>query len=357
VSAEAASGAAWSGAVGERARRVIFAVALLLLLFDLLSFFAGDAPLDALVRAASGTWGTPYGIGQVLYKATPLLFAGVAFDIAYRAGLFNIGVEGQMALASLTAGVVAAALPQGTPFALAVPIVLLSAAVVGGLWASIAGALRAWAGAHEVIATIMLNRIADALVPLLLNHGLGATGFRTRDAVAGARLPSLGRLAQAFEGSAVSVAFLLSVAASVGAWAWLRRSRVGREIGWVGQGADVCRAEGIPVGRRLVLAMALSGAVAGLAVSATVLGYKGYHETGLGAGAGFGGIAVALLGKGRPLGLIGAALLVGTLQQAGLVLNATLPREAMDVLFGAVILAVAASPFPEGNSGAPGARS
>src|SRR6185295_12356917 len=110
---------------------------------------------------------------------------------------------------------------------------------------------------------------------------------------------------------------------------------------WIGINAAACRAEGINVPRRLVQVMLLSGAVAGGAMAATVLGYKGYYELGLGSGAGFTGIAVALLGRGHPLGIVLAAVLFGTLQQAGLAINARIPKEAMDVLTACVILLVA----------------
>jgi simple sugar transport system permease protein len=223
-----------------------------------------------------------------------------------------------------------------------VPLALGAGAAAGAAWASVAGGLRVRAGASEVISTIVLNRIADALIPFLLSHGAGVEGTRTREAIAGARLPRLDRWVEAAHGSALSAALLLAVGLAVGAALWQRRTRAGREIGWVGEGASVCEAQGINVGGRILLAMALSGAAAGLGASATVLGYKGYHELGLGAGAGFGGVAVALIGRGHPIGMLLAALLLGTLQQAGLVLNATLPRESMDVLTAAVILLVAA---------------
>jgi general nucleoside transport system permease protein len=121
----------------------------------------------------------------------------------------------------------------------------------------------------------------------------------------------------------------------------LRRTRAGREMRWTGQNADACRAEGVDVPRRRIQAMLLSGALAGAAMTATVLGYKGYYELGLGAGAGFTGIAVALLGRGHPLGIVLAAILFGTLQQAGLAINAHVPKEAMDVLTALAIVLVA----------------
>jgi ABC-type uncharacterized transport system permease subunit len=188
----------------------------------------------------------------------------------------------------------------------------------------------------------MLNGIAAALASLTLGSGLAVAGtVRTPDVVAGARVPRLGAVVAAWDASAASFSFVLAVAVAFAAHAWGARSRIGREMRWVGLNARACAAQGIPVARRLVQAMALSGAIAGLAMSGTVLGYKGYYEAGLGAGAGFGGIAVALLGRGHPVGIVLAAVLFGTLDQAGLAVNATLPREAMDILQAVVIVVLA----------------
>jgi len=193
----------------------------------------------------------------------------------------------------------------------------------------------------------MTNRIADVLVPWALTVLVGSSTLRTTDVVHGAALPRLERFVPALSGSAASVAFPAAVALAFAVDAWLRRSRAGREMRWTGQNADAARAEGIDVPRRQMQAMALAGALAGLAMAATVLGYKGYFELGLGAGAGFTGIAVAMLGRGRPLGIVLAAVLFGTLQQAGLAINARVPKEAMLVLEALVIVLVAV-----GNRGA-----
>lgn len=313
----------------------------IVVLLNLISFAFGQAPLTTLRLALAGTWGTPYGIGQVLFKATPLIFTALAFEIAMRSGLFNIGAEGQVALGSLAGGVVGAHLPTGTPWPLAVTICVAAAALTGAGVALIPALMRARLGVHEIISTIMLNRIVEVLLPFLLVTVLGATALRTVDVVPGAALLKLDQIFPALRGSAASVAFPLAVALAFGVDALLRRTRRGREMRWIGINAAACRAEGIDVPRRLVQAMLLSGAIAGAAMMATVLGYKGYYELGLGAGAGFTGIAVALLGRGHPLGIVLAAVLFGTLQQAGLAVNARVPKEAMDVLAAAVILLVA----------------
>ncbi len=333
------SRAPWSTA---RARRGLWGVVAVLLLFDALALLAGEAPRDALWRALAGTWGTAYGLGQVIYKATPLLLTGLGFRVALRAGLFNIGVEGQLLLGSFAAGLVASRLPPGTPWPLGVAVALGAALLGGGGLGAAAGWMKVRFGAHEVITTLLLNRVAEALVPFFLQHGAGATGYRTGDAVAGALLPRLERLGDALRGSAASAAAPLALLLCVAVVRWQERSRAGRELRWIGQGSEACEAQGLPVGRRLVLAMALSGGLAGLGAGATVLGYKGYYELGLGAGAGFGGIAVAMLGQGGWGSLVGAALLLGTLQQAGLVLNASVPKEAMDVLTALVLVVASA---------------
>lgn len=320
--------------------RGLVAAAIVLVTFDLLVFAAGEAPWSALARGLAGSLGNAYGAGQVLYKATSLAIAGAAFHVAHRAGLFNVGVEGQISLGALAAGVVGARLGWA-PAWLALPLAATSAVLVAGGWASVAAWLRVRFGAHEVITTILQNRLADALIPLALAHGLGESGVRTGDVVRAAAVPRLSTLTHALAGSAASFAVLLALATPWLLDRWERRSVAGRELGLVGLGPEACRAAGVPVARRLFVALTLSGAVAGLTACGSVLGYKGHYELGMTAGTGFAGIAVGLLGRGSPVGLLAAALLVGTLQQTGLVLNATVPKEATDVLFGVVILAVA----------------
>ena len=312
------------------------------LAFCLLVWAYGESPRAMAVLLAEGTWGTSYGAGQVLFKATPLLFTGLAVDLALRAGLFNIGAEGQLAVASLAAGVVGSRLPVATPAIVALPLTLAAAMAAAAAWAAVPALLKGRLGAHEVISTIMMNRIAEGAVGLAIASGLALTGtVRTPDVVPGARMPRLEALFPSFRGSAASFAVVLALAATALVMIAHRRTRFGREIALIGLNARAMAAEKVPVRRRLEQALVASGAIAGAASLGTVLGYKGYFEEGLGAGAGFGGVAVALLGRGRFEGLVLAALLFGTLQQGGLALNAHVPKELMDVLQGVVICAVA----------------
>ena len=322
--------------------RLVFAAAGALLVFNLVVAAFGHGPAETLSRAFAGTWGTAYGTGQVLFKATPLLLTGLAFHVALRGGLFNIGTEGQLALGALVAGWLGPKL-GGLPWPVALPLVIGAAITVAAAYSAIAGVMRARLGVHEIISCIMLNRCVDVFLPWVLVAGLGATSLRTDDLGPGARLPGLETWIPALSGSAVSVAFPLAVLITFGAYAWLERSRAGREMRWVGLGAAACEAQGIDVRKRQVQAMVLSGALAGLVCTGTVLGYKGYYELGLGAGAGFSGIAVAMVGRSGPLALVASALVFGTLAQAGLTINAQVPKEAMNVLEAVVILLVAAA--------------
>jgi ABC-type uncharacterized transport system permease subunit len=320
---------------------VIAGLAAAWIAFDLIVWAYGQSPRALLGMLLAGTWGTPYGAAQVLYKATPLLFTGVATDLALRAGLFNIGGEGQVAVAGLVVGAVGAQL-GATPAWIAVPLLVVVAMVAGAAWAAVPALLRGRLGVHEVISTIMMNRVAEAFVAFALGAGLAVTGtVRTPDLAPHARIPRLDVLSHAMVGSAASFATVLAVAIAFAVpWAF-RRTRVLHEMALVGQNDAACRAEGIPVARRVTQALLFSGALAGLASSATVLGYKHYFESGLGAGAGFGGIAVAMLARGNPVGLVLSALLFGTLEQGGFTINALVPMEVVQVIEGVVILAVA----------------
>jgi simple sugar transport system permease protein len=322
----------WTIASGAAAAQIAFAI---------IVWIYGESPREMAALVASGTWGSAYGIGQVLFKATPLLFTGLAVHVALRAGLFNVGAEGQLAVASLAVGAVGAALPASTPWIVAVPLLIAIAALAGALWAAPAAALRS-AGAHEVISTILLNRVADAFVGLLLGLGLAHKGtVRTADVAPHAHLSRLSAYFPVFEGTAASTAIAIAfVLVAVVLWI-LPRTRAGREAELVAQNEEACRAEGISVRWRRSQALLLSGAIAGLASLGTVLGYKGYFEQGLGAGAGFTGLAVAILGRGRLAGIVFAALLFGTLAQGGLAINAYVPSEAMEVIQGVVIVVVA----------------
>jgi simple sugar transport system permease protein len=295
----------------------------------------GQDPLAIYGHMLHECFGTGYGLGQTLFKATPLIFTGLAVAIGFRTGLFNIGVEGQLYLGGFAAGL-AGLLPMPAPLRLAAAV--LAAALAGGAWGAIPGALKSRFGAHEVINTIMLNFIAFALVAWIGHAVFETATVRTAEIPAAATLPRLGAIFPALHGSPANVSLLLALAAAWGAHLLLFRTRLGFELRAVGLNPAAAEYGGIAAGRAQSLAMALSGAVAGLGGLNYVLGYKHYFELGFSAGAGFLGIAVALLGRNHPVGVIAAALFFGALSYGGLVVNQRVPKELVEALQGLVIL-------------------
>jgi ABC-type uncharacterized transport system permease subunit len=330
-------------------RELILAFLLAAIVFDVVVLAWGETPSAIARQLLVGTWGTAYGTGQVLFKATSILLAGVAARIALRAGLFNIGVDGCIAVSALAVGAIGAQLPPSVSPFVAWPLLALVAMFVGALWALPAGVLRARFGAHEVISGIMLNKIAAALVGWLLVRGLAEkASVHTRALPPGTLLVRLEKvgfgLLRALHGSAANVALVVALGVAL-LWGWTaRRTVFGRELLAVAASPTASRAAGTPVGRRFVQALALSGAVAGLTALNDVMGYKGYAEEGLSGAVGFTGLAAALIGGESTLGLILASLLFATLSQGGLAINARVPMEIVDVLAATLILLVSAGP-------------
>jgi general nucleoside transport system permease protein len=301
----------------------------------------GGAPLAVYKLLLAGTWGNAYGIGQVLFKTTPLIFTGLSVAIALRAGLFNIGAEGQLTVGAFFTALVgmhAGALPA----AVAVPLALVAGAAGGALVGAIAGALKAWRGAHEVINTIMLNFIVRAVMVGVGAHLFEREQIHTAPIADSAELPRLGRFIAALHGSAANTALFVALAVALAAWWLIERTRAGFRLRAVGASPDAAATSGISVPRVQFAALALSGAVAGLVGANFVLGYKHYYEDGFSGGMGYMGIAVAVLGRARPLGVVLAALLFGTLSQGALAVNAVVPKELVDMLTAVIIFAVAA---------------
>lgn len=320
------------------------AVALLvsLLAGSVLILLTGQSPLDVFSLLLEKTWTESYGFGQVIYYSTPLILTGLAVALAFKVGLFNIGAEGQMIIGSFATGLCAMALPEATPGLVAIPLSIAAGMVAGGLFGAIPGALKAYYGAHEVINTIMLNFIAAAIVLWLGNEVFFVSETtRTQEIIESARLDSLGPLEPSNANTSIVLAVLLAIVVQF----FLTRTRRGYEWRAVGLNLRAAENGGIAVKTTIIGAMAASGALAGAVGANYVLGSKHYFENGMGAGAGFMGIAVALLGRNHPLGIIAAALLFGTLQSGGLAiqLEADVPKELVNVLQAIIILSVAAS--------------
>ena len=327
--------------VAEALLPPLVALVVAMVVGDVLILTYGQSPATVYRLLIDGTWGNWYGFGQVLYKATTLTFTGLAFAFAGRAGLFNVGAEGQLAMGGFAAAITGLALPLGTPAVVAVPLCAIAAMMAGGATGAIPGVLRAKFGASEVIVTIMLNFVVLALLNYIITKHLHVPEtLHTPDMHAGA----VGRLADSFlsfHGSAANWTAIGAILAAVAMWHFLFRSRGGYELRAVGLQPDAAEYGGVSVSGVMLRAMMWSGAIAGLGGINFVLGYKRYYEEGFAAGAGFLGIAVALVGRNHPLGILLAALLFATLSQGGLAVNALVPKQLVDILQAVVILAVA----------------
>jgi ABC-type uncharacterized transport system permease subunit len=304
------------------------------------AWFGLQFVLDGYAGLFQGALGSQKAIIGTLVRATPLIFAGLAVALAFRCGLFNIGVEGQISLGVLAAAWVGVNL-AGLPAVLLLPLTLIAGAIGGFVWGMIPGFLKARTGAHEVITTIMLNYIASQITSFLLTgpwrdpNPTNVTAQTARIAE-GARLPTL--LPGLHWG--VVLAFL----AAVGVWYFLWKTTWGFEIRTVGANSSAAKYAGINVARNIILAMGLSGLLAGLAGTVQVAGVNYRGILGFNIGYGFDGIAIALLGRTTPLGTVLAALLFGALRNGATVMQfrTQISADIISVIQAMILVFVAA---------------
>jgi simple sugar transport system permease protein len=314
-----------------------------MLVASLLILLYGESPARVYALMLQGTFGTGYGLGQVLFKATPLLLCGLSVALAFRAGLFNIGAEGQVIAGTFACAMVGVWLPAGTPAPVAITTSVLAAFAAGALVGLVPGALKAWTGAHEVINTLMLNFIVQAVIEHAGRKVFVPESMHTAPVAAAARLGRLGDWVPALHGSAANTALVLAAVVALLVWLLLFRTRAGLRLRALGLSPPAAECAGVRVGLTWIGAMTLAGGLAGLCGANAVLGYKGYYESGFSGGVGFMGIAVALLGRNHPAGVVLAALLFGFLSQGALAINAVVPKELVEVLQAVIILALAAA--------------
>jgi len=311
----------------------------------------GENPWQAMKLLTSGALGTQDAIGYTLYYATNFMFTGLAVAVAFHAGLFNIGGEGQAYIGGLGSGLVCLALGHW-PFWAVLPVAILAGAGFGAAWAFLPAWLQARRGSHIVITTIMFNFIASAVMTYLLVNVLikpGQQSPETREFAEATFMPAahelLAKIGVTFAPSPLNLAFILALAASALVWVFIWHTRWGYELRVTGQNPAAAVYAGVrPAGVTLV-AMLLSGALAGCLGLNELMGSQHRILIDFPAGAGFVGIAVALMGRNHPLGIFLAAVLFGALYQGGSQLAFDLPkinRDMVVVLQGLVILACGA---------------
>jgi general nucleoside transport system permease protein len=291
-------------------------------------------------------------VAFILGRATPLIFAGLAVAIAFKAGLFNIGVEGQYAIGALCAGYVGYQL--SAPTVVHLPLTILAGMAGGVIWAAVPALLKVYRGAHEVISTIMMNFVANAVLLYLLSGALKDP--EQRGAIAQQQTPQIEPTAQVgsmvpffnsigfdFRGSApVTWFFVLAIVAAVLYALTVRRTRFGYELRVIGTNPRAAEPSGIRSNSMIMKAMLLSGAIAGLVALQDVLGIDDRMKLDYVRGYGFTGIAIALLGRNSGLGIVAAALLFSFLDRArgGIGLNTDVPAEVTTIMQGVIILTI-----------------
>jgi ABC-type uncharacterized transport system permease subunit len=295
-------------------------------------------PLQAYGNLFEGAFGSLRGILFSIVSATPLILGGMAVGLGFKAGLFNIGAQGQFLMGALGSAAIGAYLAGASPF-IAIPGAILAGAVLGAAWGFIPGALKAWTGAHEVVTTIMLNFIAGAIIGYLITGPLEAPGFSfSRTGPLGnSELPT-------FFGTSIHLGVFIAFAAVPVVWWLLWRSTLGFEIRTVGANPDAARYAGMRPAVLTILTMSLCGLLAGLAGAGQILGISHFMNASYGTSIGFDSISVALLGRAHPVGITLAALLFGAMRAgSGLMqIEAGIPVEIIDVIQATILLFLAA---------------
>lgn len=320
----------------------------------------GDNPIETYKLLIGSALSWPDGIGYTLFYATPLIFTGLAVAVAFRCGLLNIGAEGQLYIAAFVTAWVGITFANLSGWFL-IPLACIAAILSGAVWGAIPGILKAKFGSHEVINTIMLNFIAVAIASYFTQYHFKAQGdpilqtipIGRQEVAAGmealkganAHIPRLGSFVAGFpERIPLNIAFILALLACVLVYIFLWRTKWGYEIRATGANPTAAEYGGISVRKQIVLAMAVSGGLAGMVAINEVLGYRYRYYDGFSPGYGFTGIAVALLGRNHPFGVLLSAILFGALIRGGLFVDIFTERVSKDlvmVLQAMVILFVA----------------
>ncbi|NWF64908.1 MAG: ABC transporter permease [Chloroflexi bacterium] len=341
----------------------VLAVVTGLILGAIVILASGENPLRAYGALFAGSFGAPgdliegiqsyaatgetrlllraiYPITESLVTATPYIFAGLSVALGFRCGLFNIGAEGQFFIGALCSAFAGYSL-TGLPMILHLPLAILAGALGGAVWGMIPGYLKARFGAHEVVNTIMMNWIAFRLSDWLLNGPMKSSGFRpvTPNVLASAEMPRFFPDPLRF-----NLSFFLALLAAYLVYWFLFKTTLGFEIRSVGANPDAAKYAGMNIIRNFVLVMFLAVGLAGLAGSAQVLGVDHWVGQGFSAGYGFDAIAIALLGKSHPAGVVLAALLFGLLRSGATDMQsiARIPIDIISIIQGMVIIFIAA---------------
>ncbi len=318
----------------------IVSVVIALLIASVIIILIGKNPLEAYGVMLKGAFGSKAAIANTIIKTTPLILTGLAVGFGFRAGVFNIGAEGQMTMGAIMAAVVAINLGSFPPF-MAISLTLLTGALVGAGWAAIAGYLKAKTGAHEVVTTIMLNWIALYVASYMVQDPLavGSGTPKSPEIASSAKLPPLLTVGA----TEMTSGIIISVIAAILLYVLLEKTTTGYEVKAAGFNPYAAEYGGISISRNITMAMAISGALAGLAGAIELMGVHHRFLGTLSGGKGFDGISIALIGQNHPIGIIFAALLMASLRTGSNEMQFIgVPKHIVMIVQGIVIFLVAA---------------
>lgn len=323
-------------------------VVIAFLVSGIVVMLAGESPIQAAGVLIDGAFGRPQNIAYTLYYATSFIFTGLAVAVAFHGGLFNIGGEGQAYVGGLGVALICLTFDSLLPWWLTFPLAIVAAACCGAFWAFIPALLQAKRGSHIVITTIMFNFIAASLMVYLLVGPLkpmGSMAPQTRTFLEGGQLPKLNWVFEAMgftiRSSPLNISFILALVCAFLVWLLIWRTRLGYEIRTQGHSPRAARYAGIGETRIVLITMLISGALAGMMALNPVMGDQNRLQLDFVTGAGFVGIAVALMGRSHPAGIVPAAILFGVLYQGGAEIAFVMPnisRDMIVVIQGLVIL-------------------
>jgi len=317
----------------------LFSILLALIIGALLIFLIGSSPLQAFTVMLDGAFGSISNIANTLSKTIPLIFTGLAVAVAFRCGLFNIGAEGQLYLGAFFS-VLTALKFSFLPAFLLLPVAILGGIISGMIWGGIPGFFKAQFGTHEVVVTVMMNYIGINITSYLVNYPFKAEGWVAQTDI----IPNAANLPKLIPKTQLSDGLIVAIIAALAVYFLLWKTDFGYEIRAVGENPTTAESGGINIKKNISLAMAISGGLAALAGVTQSLGVYERFIDGFSPGYGFTGIAVAVLGRNHPLGVILTALLFGALETGALKMDRVteISNDLVIVIQGLVILFVAA---------------
>ena len=333
--------------ISETSLVPFLAIVTAIIVGSIIIIIVGGSPILAFRGLLEGSFGSTKALSETAIWATPYIFAGLAVALAFKGGLFNIGAEGQLAVGAVVSSLIGYGLPEwlgyDLPTIIHLPLAIIVGVLMGGLWAGIVGWLKAYTGGHEVINTIMMNYIALNTTSYLLNGVMKDRSptnviARTPLIAESARIPPL------FDDLRIHWGFILALLMAYFVWWLLNKTTLGFEIRTVGLNPDAAKYAGINVKKIIILTMVFSGMLAGMAGTIEVTGLNYRHELGFSIGYGYDAIAIALLGKSHPLGVVLAAILFAAMRNGATRMQflTQMPVDLISMIQAFILLFVAA---------------